>query len=125
MRLAVIILLSAMSFQQLAGFLIITDYATKVEEITLKYCVNKKKPELKCNGKCHLRSTLKSIETEEEENQRQEEEVIPIYSYAYFDDNLHTNGFSLSFTDDKKLLTYQVSWYQSIKADLSTPPPQV
>ena len=30
------------------------------ESFTEKYCVNKDKPELKCNGKCHLKENLKS-----------------------------------------------------------------
>ncbi len=30
------------------------------ESFTEKYCVNKDKPELKCNGKCHLKKSLKS-----------------------------------------------------------------
>lgn len=30
------------------------------KSFTEKYCVNKDKPELKCNGKCHLKESLKS-----------------------------------------------------------------
>lgn len=38
------------------------EYIFHNESFTEKYCINIKKPELKCNGKCHL----KKIDTEKE-----------------------------------------------------------
>lgn len=35
-------------------------------ELAAKYCVNKKKPMLHCNGKCYLAKQLKQLEQEEE-----------------------------------------------------------
>ncbi len=37
-------------------------YAFQKEQITEKYCVNKAKPALKCNGKCHLKTMLAAQE---------------------------------------------------------------
>ncbi len=42
------------------------NYLVNVSEITELFCVNKEKPQLQCNGKCHLASQL--IETEKDEN---------------------------------------------------------
>lgn len=38
-----------------------------VSEITELFCVNKEKPQLQCNGKCHLATQL--VDTEKDENQ--------------------------------------------------------
>jgi hypothetical protein len=38
-------------------------------ELAAKYCVNKKKPMLHCNGKCYLAKQLKKLEQEEKKNQ--------------------------------------------------------
>ncbi len=35
-------------------------------EITKKYCENKAKPKLKCNGKCHLAKQLKAQENQDD-----------------------------------------------------------
>lgn len=43
------------------------NYLINVSEITELFCVNKEKPQLQCNGKCHLATQL--IETEKDENQ--------------------------------------------------------
>lgn len=36
-------------------------YELNIEYITEKFCENKAKPELKCNGKCHLAKELQSL----------------------------------------------------------------
>lgn len=38
-------------------------------ELAAKYCVNKKKPMLHCNGKCYLAKQLQKLEQEEKKNQ--------------------------------------------------------
>jgi hypothetical protein len=38
-------------------------------ELAARYCVNKKKPMLHCNGKCYLAKQLKKLEQEEKKNQ--------------------------------------------------------
>ncbi|WP_448927573.1 hypothetical protein [Fluviicola sp.] len=38
-------------------------------ELAAKYCVNKKKPMLHCDGKCYLAKQLKKLEQEEKKNQ--------------------------------------------------------
>ena len=43
------------------------NYLVNVSEITELFCVNKEKPQLQCNGKCHLATQL--VETEKDENE--------------------------------------------------------
>ncbi|OON67269.1 hypothetical protein B0919_19280 [Hymenobacter sp. CRA2] len=44
--------------QSFSRELLVMDYALHKERITQLFCVNKDKPQLHCNGKCHLRRQL-------------------------------------------------------------------
>ncbi|MCO6501215.1 MAG: hypothetical protein J5I47_12680 [Vicingus serpentipes] len=43
------------------------DYFINQAEITELFCINKEKPQLQCNGKCHLAKQLVKVDTEKEE----------------------------------------------------------
>lgn len=55
------------SFNQLGIF---TEYILDIERFTELYCKNKDKPEMQCNGKCHLTDQLA-----ENEEQKQSKEI--------------------------------------------------
>jgi len=40
------------------------------KEITELYCINKNKPEMQCNGQCHLAKQMRRIETDYEQSKR-------------------------------------------------------
>ncbi|MBW6481866.1 MAG: hypothetical protein K0B10_02280 [Vicingaceae bacterium] len=42
-------------------------YFINQSEIIKLFCINKDKPELKCNGKCHLAQELKKVEANDDE----------------------------------------------------------
>jgi len=44
------------------------DYIINYDYISKVLCVNKDKPTLKCNGKCHLKKELKSAEKEQKKS---------------------------------------------------------
>jgi hypothetical protein len=44
--------------------LVMIDWKVNQDFITARYCVNKNKPELKCNGQCQLAKKLRKIENE-------------------------------------------------------------
>ncbi|MGJ8592442.1 MAG: hypothetical protein ACSHXF_07835 [Aquaticitalea sp.] len=44
-------------------------YELNIDTIIQKYCVNKDKPELQCNGKCHLATQLQIVNTSDESQQ--------------------------------------------------------
>jgi len=44
--------------------LIMIDWKVNQDFITARYCVNKNKPELKCNGQCQLAKKLRKVENE-------------------------------------------------------------
>lgn len=45
--------------------LLVLDYQARKAEITRFFCVNKDKPRMQCNGKCHLRSQLRKASDSE------------------------------------------------------------
>lgn len=51
--------------QALGKFVVYTDYILNKEYIATNLCVNKSKPILKCNGKCHLAKQLKKQDQKE------------------------------------------------------------
>ena len=51
--------------QSLQGFFTIVNWKMNQAELTAKYCVNKAKPMLKCNGKCYLAKQLKKQEEQD------------------------------------------------------------
>ena len=50
----------------LRNTLLLVDYQLNKDYVASVYCVNKAKPELHCNGKCHLAKELKAAEDQEQ-----------------------------------------------------------
>lgn len=50
----------------------LTYFKMNQEEIAKAHCVNKGKPELECNGQCHLKKELEKVQIFEEEGQEEE-----------------------------------------------------
>jgi hypothetical protein len=48
------VLMVSINFQSIVWL----GYSINIEEITAKFCENKDKPELRCNGKCHINKVL-------------------------------------------------------------------
>jgi hypothetical protein len=57
-----IILFIVLQSQHLLMVGTIVHYQWNKKEITAKFCINKNKPKVHCNGKCHLKKQLKNIE---------------------------------------------------------------
>ena len=60
--------------QSLQGFFTIVNWKINQAELTAKYCVNKAKPMLKCNGKCYLAKQLQKAEDELNEKKSKQEQ---------------------------------------------------
>lgn len=58
-----IVLLIALAFRPSYYVSQLVYYGLNINYIIEKYCVNKDKPELHCNGKCHLAKQLEVIDT--------------------------------------------------------------
>jgi hypothetical protein len=74
----------------------ITHFVLQKEYIIAKHCVNKEAPQLKCDGKCHLR---KFVNIQKEEEPLEEAPQFPIssleeiFSFLYIPNNLSTKVF--------------------------------
>ena len=51
-----------MLLQTLGQEVLVVDYQLNKARITEQFCVNKSRPQLHCNGKCHLASQLRKAE---------------------------------------------------------------
>ena len=65
---SLIVLIIVICFQSLQGFFTIVNWKVNQVEITEKYCVNKVKMNMHCDGKCYLSKQLKLQEDEEQAN---------------------------------------------------------
>ncbi|WP_343633690.1 hypothetical protein [Fluviicola sp.] len=64
-----IIFVIALLWKDIAAFSWNVWFYNNQVELAAKYCVNKKKPMLHCDGKCFLAKQLKKLEQEEKKNQ--------------------------------------------------------
>ena len=83
-NIAVIPLLIAFAAQSFSGAFIQLGYAINPAAFA-KYCVNKAKPKLHCNGKCQMMKKMKEEEKKEQENtERKWENKITVLSSKSF-----------------------------------------
>jgi hypothetical protein len=59
---------------------IVADYLINIEYLTKVFCVNKEKPQMKCNGKCHL---AKELQKDEEKKSRYNPQKAIISTFYY------------------------------------------
>jgi hypothetical protein len=110
-----ILLLTIVSLQIAGKWLILADYALNKAYIARTLCVNKNKPSMHCNGRCHLRKQLQKEEnggdqTTNNNTHRQFQEVffematpvlfaaIPVTTITHVTHNtaLYTNSYIAS-----------------------------
>ncbi|WP_310391648.1 hypothetical protein [Hymenobacter sp.] len=63
-RILAYFLTALLLFQTLGQELLVVQYELNKERITALFCVNKARPQLRCNGQCHLAQQLRKIEGE-------------------------------------------------------------
>lgn len=94
------------------------EYTFKNQAFTEKYCINKDKPELKCNGKCHLKKSSS-------ENQNQSENSLNSIYDLIFDTNFNVIKIKtpLIFTYKEKIISFE-NCKKSIFNKIIDHPPQ-
>ena len=68
-------------FHAALQFSITIDFLTHEKEIIEKKCINKDKPEMECNGRCHLKKELKAVSVNIESNSSLEQNNDPIFNW--------------------------------------------
>lgn len=66
---------AAVNFQQ-ASLTVL--YVFNKDFITEAFCINKEKPALKCNGKCHLKDQISKATSEKEDNKNTSQTQIMV-----------------------------------------------
>lgn len=98
-------------------------FELNIDYIVETYCVNKEKPQLQCNGKCHLATQLASNTSNSSTNSYLNtlfEAFIPVYFQEYQSISLNRNYRA----DSLKHWTYNEN-FNSVFISLLNPPPQV
>lgn len=64
-KIIAIFLLSAITLHTFSKVILVLNFAINRTEIANKYCENKAKPKMHCDGKCHLKKQLNEEEKKE------------------------------------------------------------
>lgn len=78
-----IFLISGLLSTSFTKLFLFSSYLLNKEEITNKFCENKSKPKLKCNGKCHLKKQLKEQEKHEDQSKSTIKEIYEIQLFSH------------------------------------------
>jgi hypothetical protein len=81
-RLIAYLLLATMLTHSFSQVVIVADYVINSELITKVFCVNKEKPAMKCNGKCHLAKQLEKDEEKKSVGKFKNDEFQMIFESA-------------------------------------------
>jgi hypothetical protein len=65
-QIGIVLLISILAIKAMIAPVLLLDYEFRKEFIIKNYCVNKDRPELKCDGKCFLAKRLKAAQEKEE-----------------------------------------------------------
>jgi hypothetical protein len=106
-------------FSQFNSSIILINYEFNKESIAEKYCVNKNKPEMKCNGKCHIKTELeKSKQQSNKMNFFKENEMVKLFVSAFQLKDEHFDITGQFFSPYIINLSSRIS-------DITTPPPKL
>lgn len=100
-----VVLLMAFLLQVVGKMVIYVNYQINKKNITKTYCINKSKPQLHCDGKCHLKKQLK--EQEKKEN-APSNDVKEKYETQLFSENQSSFIFANHFIRIEYNCFYQI-----------------
>ena len=105
--------------------LITLNYFINQTEIAELFCINKDKPKLECNGKCHLATQMEKVETEEDElpfNSNINSHNLEVTSILV-DASIDTKNIYISLIKSgaKELLSFPCKGFYTV----NSPPPKV
>lgn len=100
------------------------NYTLNKTEIAASFCVNKDNPELKCNGKCHLKKSLKHITIKTSPVSKEEPQLLQDYRVLYSED-ISTVNLVAQYNYESLTLKRNNSFWQILSLEVHTPPPEV
>lgn len=120
-KIAVIFLFCAFAARPAYEIGYLTYFKLNQSEIIRKFCVNKDKPKLHCNGKCHLMKELSmGSKNDKKHNSVLVESFLPLFFQQYpYKSDLYSSAYNRS--DNWSLLTLSSHYNRAVPS----PPPRV
>ena len=103
--------------------LLTINYFLNTAEITELFCINKEKPKLECNGKCHLAKQF--VETEKQADDNPFTNQQPAYNLDILSIILN-QSFQLNDSEQQEKVSFGQITYSTIEQSYSilSPPPK-
>lgn len=125
-RIGIFGLITLMSFKMVGGFSFNLYFWWNQKQLAAEHCINKSRPQMKCNGKCYLAKQLAKIENDYQKKQNQPapfqlkgaelyhlpESIVPVLSQAF------------EPSTEQDLFFYSEN-HHSIGQTLTSPPPEL
>ncbi len=95
-------------------------YQTHINEVIEKYCINKDKPQLQCNGQCHLAKQMSAVNTDDSSDVLVDISTafFPVYFQEIQKISIIVNGF----TQTNSFYTYSTLYKSSHSSNVDRPP---
>ncbi len=89
--------------------------------ITTYFCVNKDKPELHCNGKCHINKLIKAANIQKNQSINTLSSIL----FEYLPCQIFSINYQYGYKDKEVQCSRKQYFIQSLFVTRHTPPPQV
>lgn len=99
------------------------DYVINYEYIATQLCENKEKPELKCNGKCHLAKELAKASEEEKPISQNKKNQTSEIEFLYFNQVTDFNFKTIFKFSRKEINTFYFNFYKRKHSSSTFHPP--
>jgi|LakMenEpi03Aug12_release.lakeMendotaPanAssembly.Ray.scaffolds.fasta_scaffold722501_1 hypothetical protein len=96
----VFLLAMVIFFSSMSRGVVVADYLLNRDYIAKILCINRDKPEMKCNGKCHLAKQLKKQDAAEGQSEKSGKTVRTLDEVNVTCENVSTS-FSVTFSIEK------------------------
>lgn len=120
------LLMSLLLFGLGSKSFVVLQWKINQAEITEKYCINKDKPMMNCNGKCYLSKQLENLELKEKKEREKYPSPAPLLENTNFSWILGDEIPSLFIlkVEDRKTdgFAQPTFWYNRIHHDIDHPP---
>lgn len=121
-KIFVLLFLSLLFLQSLIQTFVITNFYVHRDAIANEFCVNKSKPQLHCNGSCHLRNQISKTTTSNEKTIPFLNTEIEIFVCNKIDEFVFEERI---FEKEIAYCNFYLPAYQDPTYQISSPPPQV
>jgi hypothetical protein len=103
----------------------VVDYIVNYEYISKVLCVNKAKPMMHCNGKCHLMKELAKAAETENPKSSDKKQNMPIQEVLFFKEIKSFSIVSFSFSTESKINSSYLELYSYLNTNSVFHPPTI